>query len=59
MGVFPYTRNKDVLPQLELLCKFKFNSYLQADLGAEPFDKVVELKEYNISYNWHFFKIGL
>jgi len=45
MGVFPFTRNKDVLPQLELLYKFKLNSYLQTDLGAEPFDKLVELKE--------------
>jgi len=42
-----------------LLVKFKFKSYFHLDLGVEPFDKRVELKEYNISSNWHFFKIRL
>jgi len=59
MGVFPFTRNKDVLPQLELLYKFKLNSYLQTDLGAEPFDKLVEMKETNILSNYHISQIGL
>ena len=53
MGVFPFTRNKGTLPHLELSAKFKWNSYFQTEFELEPFDKLVELEEANISSNYH------
>ena len=39
---------------IQIQMKFIFAT----DLGVEPFDKLVELEEANISSNYHFSKFG-